>query len=137
MKIFIFTVSLILSAFVPATTACRLKYIEWGKWKGCTDRKDIYDGDCWAIERRMRAYSNKHQRVWGDAFTADNFCGSCEPARNQQFCTCTIHSWRFREWELEPGIRSWPGMPKGWRLNDPNNGSNGWVDTGHKNINCD
>ncbi|PSN59678.1 hypothetical protein BS50DRAFT_507998 [Corynespora cassiicola Philippines] len=107
---FIFT--FLLAFYSPIVEACRQRYIEWYKYMPCGGNKGPLDGECWQIEKNMRDYSLSHEKVWGGSFTADN-------------------------WMQEPGSSYWPKMPNGWERVDPNNGENGWYDTGHKNIDCD
>ncbi|EKG22454.1 hypothetical protein MPH_00189 [Macrophomina phaseolina MS6] len=132
--VLLFALSFIL--YLPAAQACRQKYIEWYKYAPCKAKKSDIDGECWEIQRKMRDYSNANQKIWGGQFTADNICQSCE-SDGQMWCTCTVRAWRFREWMVDPGSWKWPAMPSGWDRVDPDNGLNGWYDTGHKNIDCD
>ncbi|KAH7014694.1 hypothetical protein B0J12DRAFT_586545 [Macrophomina phaseolina] len=105
-------VAFTLALYSPTAEACTQKYMEWYKYYPCKTQKSVIDGDCWKIQGNMRAYSLSHEKVWGGAFTADN-------------------------WMYEPGSSEWPKMPSGWERVDPDNGLNGWYDTGHKNIDCD
>ncbi|KAA8612560.1 hypothetical protein Ptr902_07044 [Pyrenophora tritici-repentis] len=138
MKPLILVSTLLLAAFGPSTEACRQKYIEWNKTWKCGGNVDTLNSECFTIMQRMRDYSNSHSRLWGGDFTHDTpvACGTCNP-NGQVTCTCTVRAWRFREWMYDPGTQYWPTMPRGWGVVDPDQVPNGWVDTGHKNIDCD
>ncbi|CBX92926.1 predicted protein [Plenodomus lingam JN3] len=112
MKTLIFIAALLLVAIFPETEACRQKRIQWYKMAECHNGKGQVDRDCWQIEANMRAYSDQNEGVYGPVISADS------------------------EWMLEPGMSHWPSMPGGWQPVNPENGSNGWEDTGHKPIDC-
>lgn len=136
MKTLIFIAALLLVAIFPETEACRQKRIQWYKMAECHNGKGQVDRDCWQIEANMRAYSDQNEGVYGPVISADSVCYSCLPSRKTRYCLCTIRAWRYKEWMLEPGMSHWPSMPGGWQPVNPENGSNGWEDTGHKPIDC-
>ncbi|CAA9966700.1 hypothetical protein PTMSG1_10059 [Pyrenophora teres f. maculata] len=138
MKPLILVSTLLLAAFGPSTKACRQKFIEWHKSMACDASPAPLNEECYKIMTNMRDYSNSHSRLWGGDFTRDVpvACGTCD-SEGKLTCICTVRAWRFREWMYDPGFQYWPKMPDGWNRVDESQVPNGWVDTGHKNIDCD